>query len=564
MLELRVPHRLRRPAAGWPPGLTLAAAYAAALLVCAAVATHLQALAVGFSGADESAHFLNAFFVHEYLGQRFGWQPLAAAQEFYLHYPKLSIGQWPPLHYAILGALFAVVPPTPGSAMALNLLASALPVLFVAAVSHRLAGALAAVGAAVWYATLPVVLQAMLFFMTDQAVTLWVCAAAAAWVGYAARPTLAGALLFAALAAAAVLTKGNGWQAVLVPPVHLALTRRLRLLADWRLYVSAAVGLAALVPWYLVTLRLTSDSWFFEPGWAYARLAAVHNAGVLAGNLGGAGLALAGLGAASAWRRRGEQPQAWSWAAVCVALATATFVFQAAAPAGLEARFMAPALPALVVLTVLGLRAAGGWLQARLPRRVARGVLAALALTLALPGYRFSAAELPKVDLRLAPVAEAIVAAPAPSIWLVDGSAGAEGALIAQVAARDAARGRYLVRASQLLADSNWTGQRYRLRTESPADAARALGALGVRGVVLVRRATDQTQPHSHLLAAALADPGSGYRLVQRLEHLNRVGATELYEAVQPPAPDLDRLRAISAPSKARALVGATHSRAAL
>jgi hypothetical protein len=37
---------------------------------------------------------------------------MAYATEFYLHYPKISIGHWPPGYYAALAPLFMVLPPT--------------------------------------------------------------------------------------------------------------------------------------------------------------------------------------------------------------------------------------------------------------------------------------------------------------------------------------------------------------------------------------------------------------------------------------------------------------------
>lgn len=561
MVELPVPVVAAVSSRGWSRGWMLALAYIAAIGTGAVgVAVGLQSTRVGFSGADESAHYLNAYFIAQYLTQWFGMNPMAAAQEFYLHYPKLSIGHWPPLYHATVGAIFTVIKPTVAVAMTLNVLLSTLPVLFVAWTVHRFVGPLAAVAAAAWYGTLPLVMQAQLFLMNDQVVAAWVCAAALAWVHYAARPDLRRALMLAALAAAGILTKGSGWLFVLVPPLHAVLTGRLGLLANWRTWVALAVGVLALLPWYVITFRITADSWFFEPGLDYSRAAIVTYTVALLDNLGSLGVMLAGIGTVWAWRGRRSQPALWSLVAACISLVVATLLFQSLVPASLEPRVMVPALPPLVLLATLGLAAVARGLRMLMQPAGARVAQAALAALLLLPGYGFLAAETPKVDLRLAAVASDITATTAPSIWLVDGSAGAEGALIAEVATRDPSRAAHVVRSTQLLADSNWTGRLYRLKAEAAGAVAQSLHRLGVRGVVVVRRDGGEVYPHSRMLQDALSSPASGYRLVRRLDHLNRSGYTEVYEAQLASTPNVELLRTISFPAKARSLGAAAPS----
>jgi hypothetical protein len=45
---------------------------------------------------DEAAHFVSSLLVHDYLAQWPWPNPLPWAMDYYLHYPKVAIGQWPP------------------------------------------------------------------------------------------------------------------------------------------------------------------------------------------------------------------------------------------------------------------------------------------------------------------------------------------------------------------------------------------------------------------------------------------------------------------------------------
>jgi len=67
-----------------------------------------QSFSAGFSGADEPSHFLNGYFISSYLQHHFGTNPMAFATDFYIHYPKISIGQWPPAYYGLLSLRLAV------------------------------------------------------------------------------------------------------------------------------------------------------------------------------------------------------------------------------------------------------------------------------------------------------------------------------------------------------------------------------------------------------------------------------------------------------------------------
>src|SRR5262249_5919279 len=84
-----------------------------------------------WEGDDEPSHFLNAYLVWSYVSKALGANPLVYARDFYLHYPKISIGHWPPLYYALLSPFFFVLPPEPPPFLVINVIVAALPALLV-------------------------------------------------------------------------------------------------------------------------------------------------------------------------------------------------------------------------------------------------------------------------------------------------------------------------------------------------------------------------------------------------------------------------------------------------
>jgi hypothetical protein len=523
----------------------LIAAYGIALLAGLLSWRVSGAWTSGFSGADEPAHFLNSWFVAAYARDALGQDPLGYATEFYLHYPKISIGHWPPAFYGLAAPVFWLAPATPQTAMALNLFVAALPALGVAVLLLRLEGRAAAVAGAALWALTPLALEGQAFFMLDQALAACAVAAAIAWAAFAERQTWARILLFAGLAALAILIKGNGWLIVLIPPLHLGLTARWALLRSAKLWVGAGAGLAAVGPWYLATAGISADGFNYQPGPAFAAKSLASNLGVLVDNVGLLGLLLASFGAAAAWRRRREDAR-WNVVAVCLALIGATVALQSIVPVDLDPRYMDPALPAVLVLAVLGALE-----LARLASLQAAWAAVPL-LLLVLPGAAHLARREPKANLRMEEAASLATAAGPGQAWLIDGGSGAEGAFVATMAVRDPQLRGYTVRASKLLATSDFMGNSYRLRFSRPEEAAAEMQRLGIAGVVVAERPGVEEFAHRPQLAAALAGPASGYRLVAELPHRGRAGTTRLYRSLRPTQANVAAIRALGVPDKAK------------
>ena len=523
---------------------------AAALLAGLASLFVSGAWSAGFSGADEPAHFLNTYFLALYASEALGAHPMTFATEFYLHYPKISIGHWPPAYYALLSPFFLVLPATPGTAFALNLVMASIAPVLAGLLAARLARPIVGVGAAAAVAMTPVALEAQAFFMLDQPLAGATLAATMIWAAYVARPKPWKVLAFALAAATAVLVKGNGWLLLFVPLIHLSLTGRWRILASPWPWAAGVLAALLIGPWYWLTAGIASDGFNYSPGLAYAWRALLFNLGALSQNLTPAGLLLAAWGGFHAFRERRESPGRWNLSAACLSLAAATLILQSLVPADLEARYVAPALPPLAALALSG---AWSLASARSMRWEAAAVVLS-ALLLSLPGLLHLAEREPKIDLRMAEAAAAV--GPAPAAWVIDGTSGAEGAFVAAMAVRDRQLRSYAIRSSRLLAESNFMGSEYRLVTSDPAEVLARLRALGVEGIVISRIGHEPAFPHSELLRRALSRPGSPWRLSAALPHGGRPGVTEIYRAREPLKLDEPAIRALGIPEKANALAG--------
>jgi hypothetical protein len=504
----------------------------------------------GLSGADEPAHFLNSYFISTYLRGHTGANPLAFATDFYIHYPKISIGHWPPGYYGLVGLLFMVVPPTIQSALLINLVVSALPSAAVAVMIARLWNRRAAFLGAGLYALTPLALEGQVYFMLDQILAACCIGATMVWIAYAARPAWRSALVFAGLCSFAVLVKGNGWLLVFVPLYHIILTGKWRLLTLPHVYGAALAAALVVIPWYWLTSHIAADGFNYQAGLDYAALALSASAGHLVSNVGWVGMLLAALAMVAEYRKRLQHPARWSVVSGCLSLILATLTLQSLVPVDIVSRYMAPALPAVLVLAMLGLRhvcdAMSNYASA------AAGVAAAIALTgfITAPGVSHLATRPTKPDYQIAKVMPLLATHLPHDVVMIDGVSNAEGAFIAEMALQDPALRHYALRTSNLFAKTNFMGSRYGLKFPDPESVLAETRRLGVHNIVIVRTGPNPAFPHSQQLLDALKLPASPFRRIALFQHRGGTGTTEVYESAVEAMPDLNAVRELGIPGK--------------
>ncbi|MBL1264980.1 GtrA family protein [Methylomicrobium sp. RS1] len=501
--------------------------YMTALAVLAIAMNSLHALDSGLSGSDEGSHFLNSFLIWSYLTEALGQNPLSYAQDFYVHYPKISIGHWPPLYYAFLSLFFFVLPHAPWPFLIINLMVGAFPALLVARVVRQVLGLPWAILAALTYVMSPIVLNNTVRLMLDQALAGLCFLAALIWNAYAKAPNLRLGIAYALAAAAAILVKGNGWVLGLFPLLHIALTGGWSLLKDWRTYLSGIIGLIIVGGWTLITYKISSDGFNYAWGVEYFMLAASTFLSALYANLGFWGLIAVILGIVKTFFSQKDN-EIKEIGIVCCSLVMVTLLFHSIVPVDLDQRYMSSAVPPLVILMVIGV-----WIIMQQLRSITTQSWIVFPIALALfsiPGGEFLNNRPMRFDMHMDLIANEITKHPGGRVIVIDGNAGAEGALAAEVALKDSYHKNFVVRSSQLLAKSDFMGHRYALKVDNPEAVLRLLDSISCSAIVIADGPFITPRfAHSDLLWSALQLPSSPFKLKQIYKHERHKGSTYLF-----------------------------------
>lgn len=493
----------------------------------------------GFGGhPDEAAHFVSSVMVHDFLVHPGAGQPLAFAQQFYLHYPKVAIGNWPPMLHGLLAIWYLLFGVSRASALVLVAVFAAATAGLMAFAARRLLSPVAGVFAGAVYLALPLVQESSTVVMTEHLVTLLILASTLAFARFARSRTAVDALLFGGLASAAILTRGSAWALAAVPPIVVGLTGARRLLINWRLWLAALMVCVLCVPWYVATRGMSPNAMvgidasaptaFFQQAMAYFPLAALRAIGLALTALAALGLwhtMLRRTSPAAAPQRASpahlaaippEPPAAptpptallpasatstaWrpvEWPALA-AMVIGVLLIQCVVPAGIEQRYMLQLLPALVLFAAAGLH----WLA-----------------TLGVPAIAWSAAtiivlltmfHLPDTmrNSGYDQIAADLANQPTPTLLLISDARG-EGSMVAAIALCDRRPHSLALRGSKLLVSEDWLGRASHPRFATD-DAMRAmLDAIPVNAV-MIDHAIESNQArryHQQIEQLLQADP---------------------------------------------------------
>ncbi len=455
-----------------------------AALAFAATVILLQAVSGTYAAdfaahPDEAGHFVTGVMVTDFLRHP-TLAPMHFAEQYYLHYPRVSLGHWPPLFYLVEGVWFALTGVSRASALVLQAIIGFLLLLGVYVLARSFLKFAAAFGAAALLALTPPFYASVTSIMADSATSVIALAAAGVFALYLQRPGILLSLGFGLGAALALLTKGTAGPLVFFPLLAVLISRRFPVLLRADFWLGAAPVLLLAGPWYAFSrhfptpnqsairvlpptasaappspYRLEDWSCWQEYGWTLVILAAV--------------------GALLIPKRRPA-------AAVVVALVLAFVIAPLALVGLLEGRHLLPAAAAACVA------AAGCWQRSTLV------LVPSLACALWWRGPLVAhgpAVFRPLVESgRLDTVTRMLVA----------GNAFEEGGLIAAVAAREPHPRRVILRSSRFLAVSDWNGNNYRLLAGNEAEVLRLLQANGVSLVILA----SLTSPEQLLLRQAV------------------------------------------------------------
>jgi hypothetical protein len=527
--ENRVAVRRLRPALGL---------IAVALLAFAGVVL-LQwkagAFTAEFSGyPDEASHYLSGLLVRDYIAAGLP-NPMPFAEKFYIRYPYIGIGHWPPLFYALEGCWMLLFSPARVSVMILMALITALIAVSTYKVIREDFGRLSAAAAAVLLVLLPLVqlYSAMVMLDTLLAVlSFWAVLYFARFLDTERWQDGAG---FGILSAIAILTKGNAFDLALVPPLAVLLTRRFGLLKRAGFWIPAIIVLLVSVPVHVLTMHLMLPTFGATLGLKFTETAIRFYSMVLWKSVGPLILAFAAVGFFTRVIRPLENRAGSKWIAAA-ALLLCLAIFYCAVPAGTEARYVIAALPPLFMFFVAG----ADYIAHRIPigslqpgtRRNAL-VLATVAVFLA------TSFEVPKkISYGFRGAARDLVSRPdfETSLSMVSSNTNlGEGIFISEAAMAGRHNPAVMLRASKVLADNDWNDMYYHVRYATPEVLNSCLEKTRVQYLILdVSPARKRSYRHHEELMEIVDNPSSRWKLSGSFAGDDEKMAVRIYRSAEP------------------------------
>jgi 4-amino-4-deoxy-L-arabinose transferase-like glycosyltransferase len=453
---------------------------------------------------DEAGHVVSALMVHDYLVSGFTAPPLPFAKNYYIHYPKVAIGMWPPAFHGAAGVWMLLFGATQPSLLGLMATIGALLASTLALFALRIFGAVIAFALGLLLIALPVVRKANCMVMLDVLVALLAFWSLWMLIRFFRNGQTRAAAAFGGVAALTMLTKANGNALVFVPVFLIALARRRDLLKRRGLYVAALIIAGIGLPWQVVSFKMIAMSLPVSRGgvpFAFKMLALYLGALIDNVGLGVFLVALLGLGVeAVKLMRKSADASLELGGAVC--LLTAVVLFHSLNPWPGEERYMLAALPMLLLCFAAGVRSIARILSERLPFSTSVTALGAALFLLAFVGRSYSIPPLP--ELGFARTA-AFLSSPAmrDEVLLVCSDANGEGAFIVEMALRDRRPQRIILRASKVLGDNTWFATEHRPNFRTAEELSRFLDSVPV-GTIVVDRTNSLWPPDLTLLLQAL------------------------------------------------------------
>lgn len=204
---------------------------------------------------DEAAHITTSLMIHDYLSSSIGTSPMAYAERYYVHYPKIGFGMWPPVFHISAALWMLLFPSTQTSLMVMMALQCALLGSALALFAKRVFPPVTAFGLGVLLLLLPLIQYGTSMVMVDILLSLLSLVATMLLADYFRTERTARAVGFGVCASFAMLTKGNANAIVLMPLFLLLLTRKFHLLKKPGLYLAGLIIILIGGPWQLITMR---------------------------------------------------------------------------------------------------------------------------------------------------------------------------------------------------------------------------------------------------------------------------------------------------------------------
>ncbi|MCF6311088.1 MAG: glycosyltransferase family 39 protein [Verrucomicrobiales bacterium] len=304
--------------------------------------------------SDEASHVVTGLMVRDYIAGPL-WRlehPMRFAQTYYEHFPKVALGHYPPGFYAIEGLW--TLPSRSKTAIILLMTSLTSTTAFIIWLTgRRFLSTASAFLAAATFILIPLVQTYTAIVMSDMLLVIFCLLATLCFGRFMETQKVRWSLLFGLLAAAAILTKGSGLLLALVPPFAIALSRQFRLLTNWRLWLAPLPVIIFALPWILATRHITDEGMQHIPLSENIPAAISYYFKIIPQTF-GIILTLLLISALllPLFRRKIQSPALPNvYYSLFSAFLLGIILFYIIVPAGLDARYLLPALPFTILLS---------------------------------------------------------------------------------------------------------------------------------------------------------------------------------------------------------------------
>ena len=493
--------------------------FAAFLIMCLLLQTNVGAFNadLGRTG-DESGHFVTSVMVFDFLSGRHFWHPLSFAINYYQHFPRVAIGHWPPFFYVLQALFFFFAGPSLPSACVLQAVIGAAAAGVPASLAYRRWGAVAGFFAGCLVLLSPPFADMVSTVMVDNLCGLMILLSALAWAKFWKERNWTSALVLTGISICTALTKGNALGLVLMPAIFCCLNRNAGILRCYKTWVAAVVIGVVVIPWYVLTYKMTAAGFEYSFGWRFTSLALPEYSTFLLSAIGIPALAglLVMLWRLARTRREEQDPYLTALASAVISL----FVFQAIAPAAINARYLMSLLPAAAPLAVGGIALIGRAVEdyvgrfefdwhKRAPAAITSlfvGIVVSISLV-ATPAV----SRVEPTEMRSAAKAVFMSGASNPLV-LVCANPDSEGAFIAAFAELEPAPRHYVIRGSQAFATMSWINTGYRSFVTSPSQVKQWVDGHQIGWLVIERSRRSMDWSHNRTVAALVDSKPTNWR----------------------------------------------------
>lgn len=468
----------------------------ASLLTLTILLQHLAGAYQAEFDNDNASHYISGLMIHDYFFMNSAHlSAIEFLKYFYVHYPLVGIGHWPPGYYIVEATWFYLFSTGRTAVLTLSaFITAATATVFYSFMTFRVRRLTAFLMASALVVS-PIFQEGSDALMLDIPVALLCLLGLIVYKRYLDGRSAWYSVVFGAVAAAALMVKGNAGCLALVPPIALLIAGRFDFVRRPSFWLPVPIVMAIAGPWYIFTYGRVAAGFDYQWGLNFTEMALRGNFeafdlafGPLISSLGLVGLIWSIL--------KARKPRSDNGAVVAASLLLAVIMFQSIVPAAILPRYMAPALPPLLILAARGGEiiwgSIAGYFSVRFSSVTAMTALKGGAWLLVAASFMPRVVEGDhKPHYGIAEAARHIWSfrtASNPSVLVASDSLG-EGASIVELAMSDPSRpSLYAIRAVRMLGKGNYAARDYSPKFSSASEVMAAIDHFGIPLVLIYER----------------------------------------------------------------------------